>query len=314
MADWEDSNPLHFRIGAEFMDKNRKKKGINERKLTFGLFMVPGLFMYSVFFILPILLGIYYSMTDWNGISPKFSFIGLKNYGKIMTDTAFRRVLGFNIRYTIILVIGTCILAVFLALLLNTQIKGRSFFRALYFFPAVLSMLTVSLIFNQIFYRVIPSIGAQLNSEVLSRNILANKNLAMYGILFVHIWQGVALPTLLFLAGLQTIPDELYEAAALDGATLVQKFKYITFYYLLPTLSVVLVLTLKSGLMVFDYIKSMTEGGPAGSTQSIAFLIYNDGFVKNRYSYGIAEAIVAGLIIASISLIQIKLTDRKKVE
>ncbi len=291
-----------------------KRNFLNERRITFGIFILPGLAMYSIFFILPILLGVYYSLTDWNGISPKFNFVGLDNYKKILSNNAFRKALTFNFKYTIILIVGTCILGIGLALLLNIKIKGRSFFRALYFFPAVLSMLTVSLIFNQIFYRVIPILGQEMGSVTFSSNILANKNLAMYGILFVHLWQGVALPTLLFLAGLQVIPGELYEAASLDGATLIQQFRYITIYYLLPTLSVVLVLTLKSGLMVFDYIKSMTEGGPGGATQSIALLIYNDGFVKNRYSYAIAEAIVAGIIIALISAIQITFTDKKKVE
>lgn len=292
--------------------KNRRLMA--ERRITYGLFAIPGFFLYCCFFILPILMGIYYSMTDWNGISPKFNFTGLENYSKILVDRGFRKVLLFNIRYTVLLVIGTVVLGVCLALLLNSKIKGRAFFRAFYFFPAILSMITVSLIFNQIFYRVIPVIGQFLGSRTFSTNILANKNLAVYGVLFVHIWQGVALPTLLFLAGLQTIPEELYEAAALDGAASWQKFKYITVYYLLPTLSVVLVLTLKSGLMVFDYIKSLTDGGPGGVTQSIALLIYNHGFIQNKYSYSIAEAIITGLIIAMVSAVQIKFVDGKKVQ
>lgn len=285
-----------------------------EKKLTYGLFALPGFFLYCCFFILPIIMGIYYSMTDWNGISPQFDFIGLQNYAKVIVDKGFRKVLLFNIRYTLFLVTGTVVLGVVLALLLNAKIKGRAFFRAFYFFPAILSMITVSLIFNQIFYRVIPVIGQILGSKTFSTNILANKNLAIYGVLFVHIWQGVALPTLLFLAGLQTIPDELFEAAALDGASALQKFRYITMYFLLPTLSVVLVLSLKSGLMVFDYIKSLTDGGPGGVTQSIALLIYNHGFIQNKYSYSIAEAIITGLIIALISAVQIRFVDGKKVQ
>lgn len=302
------------RVGINMISTKNKHCLMNDKKLTYGLFVLPGFAMYCCFFMLPIVLGIYYSMTDWNGISPTYNFTGLTNYIKIFADKGFRKVLGFNIKYTVLLVIGTICLGIFLALLLNSRIKGRSIFRTLYFFPAVLSMLTVSLIFNQIFYRIIPVLGAAIGSKTFSSNILANKNLAMYGILFVHIWQGVALPTLLFLAGLQTIPEELYEAASLDGANVIQKFRYITISYLLPTLSVVLVLTLKSGLMVFDYIKSLTEGGPGGATQSIALMIYNHGFVQNKYSYSIAEAIVTGVIIAGVSAIQIKFTERKKVQ
>ena len=131
--------------------------------------------------------------------------------------------------------------------------------------------------------------------------------------MFIHLWQGVALPTLLFLAGLQTIPSELYEAAAIDGANAWQQFKSITVAYLIPTLSVVLVLVVKQGLMVFDYVKSMTGGGPGTVTQSIALLIYTNGFERNKYSYSIAQAIATGLLIAAISFVQLQLSGRKKV-
>ena len=281
---------------------------------TYTCLMIPGLVLYSIFFILPILMGVYYSLTDWNGISAKFNFIGLKNYFTIMQDKAFGKVLVFTLKYTVIFVVLAVIISVFLALLLNANIKGRSFFRTAYFLPAILSMLTVSLIFGQIFYRIVPVIGEKLHIEALQMNILATREYAMYGILFVHLWQGVALPTLLFLAGLQTIPTELFEAASLDGATSFQKFRYITISYLLPTLSVVLVLTLKAGLTVFDYIKCLTDGGPGGSTKSIAFLIYQHAFVQNKFSYSISEAIVTGVIVAMVSVIQITLSGRKKVQ
>ncbi|MDD3410596.1 MAG: sugar ABC transporter permease, partial [Eubacteriales bacterium] len=275
---------------------------------------IPGLLMYCVFLILPILMGIYYSTMDWNGISPHYDFIGFQNYAKLWSDRKFQSALLFNARYTVMLVIGVVVISVVLALLLNRELKGRSFFRTLYFLPAVLSMITISLVFKQVYYYVLPSIGKQLGIGWLSTNVLAGRDTAIYGILFVHLWQGVALPTLLFLAGLQTIPTELYEAAAIDGANAWHQFKSITLAYLLPTLSVVLVLVVKQGLMVFDYVKSMTQGGPGGATQSIALLIYNNGFERNKYSYSIAQAIVTGLIIALISVIQIKLTSSRKVE
>ncbi len=212
------------------------------------------------------------------------------------------------------LIVGVVVISVVLALLLNKEFKGRSFFRTLYFLPAVLSMITVSLVFKQVFFYVLPAIGKALGIEALSTNILASKQNAIYGVLFVHLWQGVALPTLLFLAGLQTIPTELYEAAAIDGANGWQQFKHITVAYLIPTLSVVLVLLVKQGLMVFDYVKSMTAGGPGTATQTIALLIYNNGFERNRYSYSIAQAIATGVIIALISAIQIQASNRKKVD
>ncbi|MGN0779030.1 MAG: carbohydrate ABC transporter permease [Aristaeellaceae bacterium] len=285
-----------------------------EQTLTYMAFILPGFAIYCVFLIFPILLGIYYSLMDWNGISPHYDFVGLKNYQSLLTDKKFRAALTFNLRYTVMLVIGIVVISVILALLLNRQFRGRGFFRTLYFLPAVLSMLTVSLVFKQIFFYVLPAVGKALGIAALSTNILASKQLAIYGLLFVHLWQGVALPTLLFLAGLQTIPSELYEAAAIDGANAWQQFKSITVAYLIPTLSVVLVLVVKQGLMVFDYVKSMTGGGPGTVTQSIALLIYTNGFERNKYSYSIAQAIATGLLIAAISFVQIQLSNRKKVE
>lgn len=285
-----------------------------ERITTYGLFCLPGFIAYCVFLIFPILMGIYYSFMDWNGISKGYNFIGFANYAKLLTDKKFGEALLFNFRYTIMLIVGVVVISVVLALLLNKEFKGRSFFRTLYFLPAVLSMITVSLVFKQVFFYVLPAIGKALGIEALSTNILASKQNAIYGVLFVHLWQGVALPTLLFLAGLQTIPTELYEAAAIDGANGWQQFKHITVAYLIPTLSVVLVLLVKQGLMVFDYVKSMTAGGPGTATQTIALLIYNNGFERNRYSYSIAQAIATGVIIALISAIQIQASNRKKVD
>ena len=285
-----------------------------EQTATYLTFLLPGFVIYCVFLIFPILMGIYYSFMDWNGISSDYNFIGFENYQKLFTDRRFISALLFNLRYTVMLVIGIVVLGVILALLLNQQFKGRTFFRTLYFMPAVLSMITVSLVFKQVFFYVLPAIGKALGIEALSTNILASKQNAIYGVLFVHLWQGVALPTLLFLAGLQTIPTELYEAAAIDGANGWQQFKHITVAYLIPTLSVVLVLLVKQGLMVFDYVKSMTAGGPGTATQTIALLIYNNGFERNRYSYSIAQAIATGVIIALISAIQIQASNRKKVD
>ena len=301
-------------MSAQKSKKKTHSAMTRERITTYGLFCLPGFIAYCVFLIFPILMGIYYSFMDWNGISKSYNFIGFANYAKLFTDKKFGEALLFNFRYTIMLIVGVVVISVVLALLLNKEFKGRSFFRTLYFLPAVLSMITVSLVFKQVFFYVLPAIGKALGIEALSTNILASKQNAIYGVLFVHLWQGVALPTLLFLAGLQTIPTELYEAAAIDGANGWQQFKHITVAYLIPTMSVVLVLLVKQGLMVFDYVKSMTAGGPGTATQTIALLIYNNGFERNRYSYSIAQAIATGVIIALISAIQIQASNRKKVD
>jgi raffinose/stachyose/melibiose transport system permease protein len=284
-----------------------------ERKFCFALFTAPGLLLYSSFFIFPVILGFYYGMTDWNGITRRYHFIGLRNFLAVFQDKRFGKALMFNLRYCVLLTVCIVTLGIILALLLNRKIRGITFFRAAHFLPAVLSGLTVGLIFNQIMYRALPPVGQALGIGWLSNNLLSSPRTAILGILFVHVWQGVAMPTLLFLAGLQTIPEDLLEAAAIDGAGPFRRFYRVTVPFLLPVLSVVMVLTVKSGLMVFDYVKALTDGGPGGSTESISLLIYSNAFVENKYSYAIAEAILAGALIALISAIQISVTTRRMV-
>ncbi len=272
-----------------------------------------GFLLYCVFLITPILMGIYYSLTDYEGIGTKYNFVGLENYVKVFTnDRRFGQALIFNARYTVMLVIGIVVIGFILAMLLNRELKGRGFFRTLYFLPAVLSMVTVGLVFKQVYFYVLPVIGQALGIPVLSTNIISKKDTAIYGILFVNLWQGLAMPTLLFMAGLQTIPQDLHEAAAIDGANAWQRFQNITVPYMLPTLSVVLVLTVKGGLGVYDYVNVMTGG--SYNTTSIALLIYQNAFERNRFSYSVAQAVVVGLIVAAISYIQIRFTNAKKVE
>lgn len=246
-------------------------------------------------------------------LQKKYELIGLTNYIKIVSDSRFLKALSFNTKYSILLMFFIVILSFTIALLLNREIKGRMLFRTAYFFPAVISMLTASLIFNELFFRAIPAIGEFLNISFLKSNMLASPKTAMYGILIVHIWQGVALPTVLFLAGLQTVPEDLYEAAMLDGTNKMQVLWYITVPFILPVLSVVMILTLKDGLTVFDYIFGLTGGGPAGSTESLTLLLYRLGFEEMKFSYGISLSILVSIIIMAISFVQISFVNKKKV-
>ncbi len=284
-----------------------------ERNRTHLLLVLPDVILYTVFSVFPILLGIYYSFTDWDGIRKSYQFIGLRNYIKMFTDKRFLNSVSFNVWYTILLVIVVTVLSVILGILLNQKIKGQSFFRSLYFFPAVISLLTGGLIFNQIFGRGIPFLGEALGVEFLQKNILASKTLAVYGVLFVNVWQGVAIPTVLVMSGLQTVPHELVEAASLDGATKWQIFRYLTMPFLRPTISMIIILNLKSGLMLYDYVVALTSGGPARATESLTLLIYTQAFDEMKFSYSIAESIVVSGIIILISVLQIRNSNRKKV-
>lgn len=277
------------------------------------LFTVPATVLYCIFFIYPIAIGIMYSFTDWNGLAKDFKFIGLANYIEAFTNKRFQNAVLFNIKFTILAVILVVGISLILALIFNSDIRLKSFFRGIFFFPAVLGMLVVGLIFNEIFYRVVPVIGKAMNISWLSTNILASKSTAMYGVLIVHIWLAVAMATVMLLAGLQSTPMELYEAAELDGANKWQRFRYITMPFLLPVLSVVLILQIKNGLTVYDIIVALTNGGPGGATESLSILIYNHGFKEVKFSYAIAEAIILTIVICAISFVQTSISNKKKV-
>ncbi len=277
------------------------------------LFTVPATVLYCIFFIYPIAIGIMYSFTDWNGLAKDFKFIGLANYIEAFTNKRFQNAVLFNIKFTILAVILVVGISLILALIFNSDIRLKSFFRGIFFFPAVLGMLVVGLIFNEIFYRVVPVIGKVMNISWLSTNILASKSTAMYGVLIVHVWLAVAMATVMLLAGLQSTPMELYEAAELDGANKWQRFRYITMPFLLPVLSVVLILQIKNGLTVYDIIVALTNGGPGGAAESLSILIYNHGFKEVKFSYAIAEAIILTIVICAISFVQTSISNKKKV-
>ena len=291
--------------------KNKKK--ISRKSISMFLFTVPATVLFCIFFIYPIAIGIMYSFTDWNGLAKDFKFIGLANYIEAFTNKRFQNAVLFNIKFTILAVILVVGISLILALIFNSDIRLKSFFRGIFFFPAVLGMLVVGLIFNEIFYRVVPVIGKAMNISWLSTNILASKSTAMYGVLIVHVWLAVAMATVMLLAGLQSTPMELYEAAELDGANKWQRFRYITMPFLLPVLSVVLILQIKNGLTVYDIIVALTNGGPGGATESLSILIYNHGFKEVKFSYAIAEAIILTIVICAISFVQTSISNKKKV-
>lgn len=292
---------------------NFRSKKNRERNITHFLYVLPNLILYSLLSIVPIGLGLYYSFTDWNGIGKSYKIVGFSNYVKILKDKRFRKAVAFNLRYAAMLIVCVMLLSVILALLMDMKIKGQNVFRAVYFFPACVSMLTIGLIFNYIFFQGIPGLGEYFGVEALKKNILSGRSTAIYGILATNVWKSVAIPTVLVISALQTIPAEILEAATVDGANGKQRFYYITLRYILPILSIIFVLVLKEGLMIYDYIMALTTGGPAGATESITLSIYRIGFEDMKFGYAISQAMIVAFIIAMVSIAQIKFTDKRKI-
>ena len=290
------------------METKWKKKG-SGKWIYFGFTLIP-VVLYSFFYVYSVINGIRYSFTDWDGMSTTFHIVGFKNYISLFKNPNFWGSLKTTVCYSILLVAGVITLSLALSLSLNSLKRFKTFTKSVFFVPAMIGGITIALIWDQLFYRVVPMLGQGLGIGWLSQSLLMTGKTALPAVVFVHIWQAVALPTVIFVAGLQQIPDEQYESAKMDGATPFQRFRFVTFPYLVPTLTVNLVLMIKQGFTSFDFPFALTGGGPVRSTEVIGILIYNDAFKNMRFSMANAEACVLFLVVAVFSLTQLKLTSK----
>ena len=287
-----------------------KKKDI----ILLGWTVIP-FGLYTLFFIIPIFMGINFSLTDWNGLTKGYNYVGFQNFVSLFQNKRIRNSMLFTGKYTVALVVIVMALAMVLTLLLTYVVaaKFRTAFRSVIFFPAVLSLITISLTWNQIMYRVLPQLGQMLNIDWLSKNLLGDPKTAMWGVIFINVWQGTAIPFVILLAGIQNVPTDLYEAAKIDGASSFRLFTNITIPFMILTINVAFVMVLKSGLTVFDIIQATTAGGPMRTTESAGILIYQLAFSDNKTGLSSAYAVVLLVTIGLISAIQMKVSSKLEV-
>ena len=291
------------------MYKKKKSSGLSGKYIYFGFTIIPVL-LYSFFYVVSVINGVRYSLTHWDGMSQEFHFVGFKNYASLLRNPNFWNSMKTTVCYSILLVTGVILTSLALAISLNSLKRFKTFTKSIFFIPAMIGGVTLALIWDQLYYRVVPVIGQLLGIKWMSQSLLMTGKTALPAVVFVQIWQAVALPTVIFIAGLQQIPEEQFESAKIDGATAFQRFRYITMPFLLPTVTVNLVLTIKQGFTSFDFPFALTGGGPVRSTEVIGILIYNDAFKNLRFSVANAEACLLFLVVAVFSLTQLKLTSR----
>ncbi|MFD1992363.1 carbohydrate ABC transporter permease [Paenibacillus nicotianae] len=286
----------------------------SKRMATYYWMTIPAVLLFFLFLTLPAIQGIFYSFTNWNGFGKEYDFVGFRNYVSLFTDNVVGEAYWFTIKYAVVVTIFINIFSLLIAVGLNSRIRFRNFFRGVYFLPNILSVLIVGYIFNYLFSNVFTVWGQTLGINWLSTNILGNESLAWIGIVIVAVWQGIALNTILYLAGLQTISHDLYEASSLDGAGKWREFWSITFPLIAPFFTINMVLAMKNALMVFDQIVALTNGGPGRATQSISFLIYTGGFEGGEFAYQSANSVIYFIVIAVISILQIRFLQRREMD
>ncbi|MBP1965498.1 carbohydrate ABC transporter permease [Paenibacillus aceris] len=279
------------------------------------LFLLPALIIYLTVIFVPSLYTLFLSFFSWNGVAPHKDFVGLDNYIDLFTkDTVFPRALKNNLQWMFGSLVITLSFGLSLALLLNKKIKGRTFFRAIFYFPYVLSGVVVATVWAWIYNptqgfinRVLEAIGL----ESWTHAWLAEPKIALYAVFIAALWQGVGQPMVLFLAGLSTISQEPYEAAIIDGAKPYQSFFYITIPMLQETFVIVIATTMIAAMKVYDIIYAMTGGGPAESTQVLSSWMYYQTFKFANIGIGSAISWFLVFVVMIVIIPYVYYTTKK---
>ncbi|CAM4287287.1 carbohydrate ABC transporter permease [Paenibacillus tarimensis] len=284
-------------------------------KLEFGIFTLPVLICIAVAFYIPFAMTIRYSLTKWNGISKDPAFIGLDNFKQIfMGDPNFSSSAWFTIKYAVLYIVLVNVLAILLALVLDMKLRTTTWLRAAFFVPYILSLVIVGFIWKFIFMQGFESLGASTGWGIFGWSWLGEPGLAFLSVLFVSIWQSIGFYLVIYIAGLQSVPDDLKEAATVDGAGPIRRFFSVTLPLLAPSITISVFMALTNSIKVFDVILSLTGGGPGGTTYSIAYDIYRDTFQNNLYGYGTAKALILFVAVLIITVIQLTIFKRREVE
>jgi multiple sugar transport system permease protein len=282
------------------------------------LFLLPGLLLFLTFIVGPMLYSFRMSFYDWKIIRPDRSeWIGLANYARALNDPVFQRAVVNTLAYTLVTVPAQIGIGLAIAVLLDQQIRGRAFFRVVYYLPVITSWVIVSLLFEYMFSGQAGLVNYFLRDvlHVISANVrwLADPVLALVPIFLLGIWKGVGWTAIIMLAGLQSIPEHLHEAAAVDGAGSGAQFRYITLPLLRPTLIFLLVVLTIGGLNAYISFLLITGGDPLDQTHSILTLMYEATFTKLEFGYGSAVSYLLTALVFVVSIVQLRLL-RKKVE
>lgn len=290
-----------------------KKK--TRENLSLLLFAAPALLVYLIFKLFPAVSGVFYAMTDWNGLNRNFNFIGLSNFIEIFGDTNFWNSMWFTLKYVIVMVVAANGIALLLALAIESRRRAKGVFRTLFYMPNMISMIIGGYMWTFIFTKVLYYMADNWGMKFLDKSWIGNPKYAFIAIVIVSIWGAVGYVMIIYMAALQGVPESLKESAALDGANAWQTFWSITFPMIRHALTICLFWTLNSAFQVFDVIYSLTGGGPGRATQSVAINIYEEAFSGNiRYGYATAKSTVLFLVVLIITVVQLKLMKGKEQE
>ncbi|MBL0886436.1 carbohydrate ABC transporter permease [Myceligenerans indicum] len=287
-----------------------RRKNLHSRRHYYWI-VVPALVLFAGFHTVPVLVGVFYSFTDYAGYGT-WDFVGLRNYAGLLADDRALHAYGFSFGFAVAATILTNVVSLAVALGLNARIVARNTFRGVFFLPYVLAVLVVGYVFQYLFANSLPQLLPFV--PAVRDNLLSSPEWAWVAIVLFAVWQASAFAVVIYLAGLQSIPTELYEAASIDGAGAWRQFRSITFPLISAFFTINMVLSLKNFLQVFDHVVALTGGGPGTSTESITMLIYKGGFTGGEFAYQTANAVVFVIVITVVSLGQFRVLQRREAD
>lgn len=284
-------------------------------QLQYQIFLIPILIVYTLLMVYPLGKAFYYSLTDFGGYDKNINFIGIENYIKLFSDTAILSSLGFTIFYALLSTILITLLAIPLAIILDSKFFGRNFTRAAFFFPAIPSALLLGFVWGFI---LSPISSGVLNSVLDTLfnmepvQWLSDPVLAKISTIIVAVWNQTGWHAIIYLAFLQSIPKDYYEAAEIDGASMIQKFRKITVPLLAPAMTISVMLLLTNGLKVYEMPYALTGGGPGYATYTLTQVIIQRGVTESNFSLASALSIVFFVIVFILTLFQVTVMQKRE--
>ena len=285
-----------------------------KRRILF-LFIVPALVFYLVFWISPVLMSFFYGLTNWSGLGD-YDFVGLDNFKFLIKEGTLFNSMRNTIIYAVIVVVWGNLQALALALLLNMKLKARGAFRTIFYIPALFSTIVVAFIWSYVYapyygmlYEVLGKVGIGENL-----NLLGSTSTALIAVAFVETWKTSGTMTIIYLAGLQNIPEEVMELARIDGCSAWQSTIRVKIPMLANTITINVMLGLINGFKSFDYVFALTGGGPGTSSSTLMYSIYKMAFMEGQFGKAEALAAVAFIFILAISVVTLLIMKRKEIE
>lgn len=294
--------------------KQKGGSGIEKRMVRQYLVLVlPGMIIFTIGLIIPLFLSFRYSLTDWDGMTAEKTFVGLQNYIKLFKDKEFLEAWWFTIKFTIGNTIIQNVLALLFAVALDSGIRFQKLYRTAFFVPCLISAIVVGFVWLKMFSNVLPAINDLLGTG-FNFLLFGKAETVLGGLLIANNWQWVGYWMLIYLAGLQSVPAELYEAAKVDGANAIHRFFNVTIPMLAPAITICVVGITTGSLKVYDLLVASTKGGPGRASTSVIYKTYTTAINGRQYGYGSAMTVTLVIALLLVAMIQVKGLRKKEVQ